>query len=255
MISTLNGLRVLNTRPEHQAQLLTQSILQAGGKVVLCPTLQVIKTNKNWIHTLPDLNEVHQAIFISANAVHFCFSELLNHKICWPASIQVIAIGKASAHALKHYKIQVDELPENPNSEHVLHLNSLQQIKGQSVLLFKGTGGRQLIEEELNHRGAHLIALSVYQRIMPQMDQQFIHSIWHKDLVDIILITSEQSLHNLFKMFGQKAHSWLLKKPYVVFSERLAHAARLYGIKVILISHPDKIMQTLFDYAQGLIND
>ena len=52
---------------------------------------------------------------------------------------------------------------------------------------------------------------------MPKISRQFINSIWHDDLVDIILLTSEQSLHNLFKMFGKEAHDgykinhvWLL---------------------------------------------
>lgn len=255
MSQTLHGLCVLNTRPEHQAAQLTQAIQEAGGRVIACPTLKIIKTSTNWISSLPNLNQIQQALFISANAVHYCFTELLQHQIDWPPHIRVIAIGKASAQALTDYKIQVHEKPEFPDSEHVLNLKCLQQIKDQNVLLFKGLGGRPLIEQELTQRRAHVISVSVYQRTMPKVDSKVLQSIRHQDLVDIILITSEQSLHNLFKMFGSEAINWLQGKTYLVLSERLAQAAGVYGIRNIITGHPNQMMQTLFDYAQGLTND
>jgi uroporphyrinogen-III synthase len=255
MTPRLNGLRILNTRPQNQAQLLSESITNAGGIAIECPTIEIQTTGDKWLTTLPDLNQVAYALFISANAVHHCFSQLRAHKIQWPESIRVIAIGKGSEKALNEYALLVHHLPDTPDSEHLLEINELRSINNQTVLLFKGEGGRQLIESMLLKRGARVISLNVYKRVMPPIRHEFLDSLWREDLVDIILLTSEQSIINLFKMFNEKAHNWLQKKPCIVLSERLAKSASLFGIEKILISHPNRIMHTLLDYYQGLPHD
>lgn len=252
MRKTLNGLRVLNTRPREQAETLSNNITASGGIAIECPTLEIVAAETNWINSLPDLNSVDQALFISANAVRYAFTQMIRHNIRWPNQINVIAIGQGSAKALAQFNIKVNELPDAPDSEHLLALNCLQQLYNQNVLLFKGEGGRQLIEEGLAQRGANLFTLPVYRREMPEIRHHFINSLWREDLVDIILLTSEQSLHNLFKMFCKEAHNWLKNKPYIVISERLANSASLLGITEVIISHPDWMMNTLFDYYQGL---
>ncbi|CZR33605.1 Uncharacterised protein [Legionella pneumophila] len=40
----------------------------------------------------------------------------------------------------------------------------------------------------------------------------------------------------------------LQNKPCLVISDRLAKVASLFGIKKILISHPERMIGTLFDY-------
>lgn len=254
MINTLKGLRILNTRPKNQAQALSKSIIDAGGIAIECPTIEIKAINNNWIGLLPNLSTVNQAIFVSANAVHYCFTQLKLNNIHWPAQIKIIAMGHGSSNALNEFNIAINNIPDVPDSEHLLTLNTLQQLKSQTVLLFKGEGGRPVIEEGLLQRGANVIALNVYKRVIPKIRHQFINSLWRDDLVDIILLTSEQSIYNLFKMFCKEAHYWLQEKPCLVISERLAKSASLFGMKKIIISHPHWMMNTLFDYYQGLIH-
>jgi len=249
MSRSLKGLRILNTRPQNQAHQLSQSINEAGGLSIELPVLEIIATDSKWINSLPDLSKVQQAVFVSANAVYHCFSQLNQRHIHWPSTIKVIAIGQGSARALAAFKVQVSAMPDVPDSEHVLALKTIQELKNQTMLLFKGEGGRPLIERSLLERGAHLITLNVYQRVMPQINPQLIKSIWRNDLVDIILLTSEESMHNLFKLFDKDAHHWLRSKPCLVFSTRLAQSASILGIQKIIISHPDRMMDELFDYV------
>ena len=248
MKPSLHGLRILNTRPKDQAQSLNHSIKEAGGIFIDCPTLEIIASSNNWIKLLPSLHQVHHAVFISPNAVHHGFSQLNEHARAWPSHINVIAIGQTTAVALKKLNIHVHDIPDIPNSEHLLKLVSLQDLKNQTVLLFKGEGGRTLIEECLLQRKANLISLSVYQRVMPKIGQQFINSLWRDDLVDIILLTSEQSIHNIFKMFCKEAHNWIQNKTCLVISDRLATSASLFGIKKIIISHPHRMLSALLEH-------
>ena len=248
MIKSLNGLRVLNTRPKNQGQILSKQITEAGGVAIDCPTIEIKACSECWINKLPPLDKVDQAIFISANAVEYCFLQLKAQPIDWPKSIHVIAIGDGTTKALKKYRIIVHDVPKSPDSEHLLTLPCLQKIDNQTLLLFKGEGGRSLIEERLVQKNANLFILPVYQRVAPTICQQFIKSIWQDDAADIILVTSEQSIHNLFKLFSTEAHSWLQNKTYLVISDRLAQVASLFGIKKIKISHPSRIINTLFHY-------
>lgn len=254
MIHSLHGLRILNTRPAHQAKKLTHELIEAGGLVVECPTIE-IQDNAHWLEALPDLHTIDQAIFISPNAVHYFFKQLLTHHIQWPSSINIIAIGESTASALNDYQLLCTDIPNVPNSEHLLKLKSLRHVKNQKILLVKGKGGRPLIEDTLAQRGAVVLPQMVYQRELPTIAAEFIESIWQNNQVDIILLTSEQSIQNLFLLFGQEAIPWLQSKPYLVISDRLAQSASLLGIQKIVKSHPQRMINTLLDYSQGLTHD
>ncbi|KTD14690.1 uroporphyrinogen-III synthase [Legionella gratiana] len=249
MNQSLKGLRILNTRPQEQAYKLSQCIRASGGIAIELPTLEIQASNSDWVSLLPDLNHIDHAIFISTNAVHYCFTQLNRLNLNWPSSIQVIAIGQGTAASLQQFNIQVNAIPELPDSEHLLSLETLQDLEKQNVLLFKGKEGRPLIEEELMQKGANLVILKVYQRVMPKINPLFVQSIWRDDLVDIILLTSEQSLLNLFKLFDKEAHDWLKNKTWLVISGRLAQIASSLGIYRIKISHPNQVLNTLFDYV------
>lgn len=248
MKPSLQGLRVLNTRPQKQAYDLSQQIRKDGGTALELPTLEIQPTNY-WLTQLPDLEKVQQAIFISANAVEHCFTQLKHQQLQWPSTIKVIAIGQSSAAMLQQFNVSVAAIPMAPDSEHLLQLTSLKQAEKQTIVLFKGEGGRPLIEETLIARGANLITMNVYERVMPKINHQFVKSIWRDDLVDIILLTSEQSMQHLFKLFETDAHHWLRNKTCLVISERLAQIAASLGMKNIILSHPDGMMNALFDYV------
>lgn len=244
----LKGLHVLNTRPIEQAKPLSQAIEAAGGIVIECPALMIEAKDKTWLNQLPDLNTVAKVIFISANAVNYCFRAL---NCPWPSSIQVIAIGDATAAALADLGITADIVPTITDSENLLKLDALQEVNEKLILLFKGENGRTLITKTLIARGANLQLFDVYKRILPKLDSQQLASLWQNEIVDIILITSQQAMHNLFTLFGEEAQAWLCSTPFLVLSERLAKEAALLGIQKIVVSDPKTILTTLHQFNQG----
>lgn len=250
----LGGLRVLNTRPLAQGQILSQAICEAGGTSIDFPLLAIEPTTDDWLTLLPNLNDVHHAVFISANAVDFFYKKLKQQGLRWPTTIQTTAIGKASAAALAKWNIAVDHVPSVADSEHLLQLDALQNVGNQTILLIKGKGGRPEIKNTLLRRGTNLVSLAVYQRVLPSITQN-IDSLWHDNVVDIILFTSQQAIHNLFVLLGENAHSWICKTPCLVISERLAKEASRMGMQTIIISHYDTIISTLEHYNKGLAHD
>lgn len=166
----------------------------------------------------------------------------------WPKTIQVIAIGQATAKVLQQYHIRVDHLPVQADSEHLLQLDSCQHLQNQQILLIKGEGGRMTISDTLRARGAQLLSVAVYKRSFPHSLSKLAHSLWQDDAVDIILFTSEQAIHHIVSLFGEEGRGWLCKKPCIVISDRLAKVAMELGMQTILVSRYDMLMSTLADY-------
>lgn len=238
----LHGLRVLNTRPEAQGQALNQTIQRAGGQAIHCPTLTISPTlATHWLPLLPPLLIVQYAIFTSVNAVHYFFDGLENNAMAWSNQITVIAIGKSTEKALKSRNRVVHFIPAKADSEHLLALPALQQIKNNTVLLIKGEGGRGLIPETLAARGANLISVNVYRRTIPELNSNELAHLWQNDAIDIIVFTSQEAMHNLFVLLGKEATEWLQQKPCLVISPRLAKEAAILGIKNSTVCEPDTL--------------
>ncbi len=249
----MNGLRVLNTRPLHQAAALDHAIHAAGGLSINFPALTLHATPADWLADMPPPENVNQAIFISANAVNFYFDALNQAQIKWPLSIGIIAVGQATSVALSKRGILPHHIPSMADSEHLLKLSTLQAIHDQTILLIKGVGGRPLIAETLLFRGARLISLCVYRRDLPAIKQEYINALWQGDVVDIILFTSTQAMHNFFSLFSEEGRCWIRKTPCLVISERLAETASTLGIDKINLCQYDTVLEALKDFThQGV---
>ncbi|KTD23061.1 uroporphyrinogen-III synthase [Legionella londiniensis] len=253
-LKPLQDLRILNTRPAGQNRSLQDAIVAAGGQSIALPTIS-IEPLAGWAVQLPDLSLIDKAIFTSSNAVNIFFSTLSRMRMHWPETISVIAIGQSSAASLRKMGIHVDAVPAVSDSEHLLQLPIMRETNQKSVLLVKGENGRTLIADSLNQRGTHLIVLDVYRRSMPSFPQSYLNSLWNEDRFDIILVLSEQSLRNLFSLFGLEARAWLCTKPCLVISERLAKIAQTFGMGKIIMSRHDRILNDLIAFATSVRSD
>ncbi|MCX7118060.1 MAG: uroporphyrinogen-III synthase [Legionellales bacterium] len=242
---TLKGLRILNTRPSGQGHLLHLAITKAGGLSIDLPVLAIEPTSTGWIKHLPPLSQLHHAIFISTNAVTHFFAGIKQQGLVWPASIQITAIGKATAAALSHQNIHRYHMPSVADSEHLLQMPIFQDLDHQTLLLVKGVGGKMDLVPALQRRGGDVISTNVYRRGLPNIRDDHLKSIWQDDLVDMILLTSQQAIHNLFALFEKDAHLWLRKKPCIVLSERIAETARACGMQHVMVSSYDTILSSL----------
>ena len=253
--NTLNGLRVLNTRPIDQGLALAETISLAGGFSIPFPALVISQTPTDWVNKIPTSRPIDKAIFISANAVRYFCRGCPNYQRVLSVSTQILSIGEATSLALRQQKISVHAVPIVSDSKHFLQLDELNAVKNQTILLVKGEGGRTLIAETLCLRGAHVIPVDVYRRNLPQIDKVKATHLWRDNAVDIIVFTSEQAIHNTFVLFGGDARPWLCNLPCVVISNRLAQVASLLGIQNILVSQHDSILQTLEHYTKGSFYD
>jgi uroporphyrinogen-III synthase len=229
--SHVKNRRVLNTRPVHLAEATAHQIRLSGGISIAFPLLTITATDANWTHSLPALNTIQHAIFISPNAVTYFFKAIAKNK--FPQTITTYALGSGTEAVLKRQNIQ-PILPLKADSEHLLMLESLQAVQDQAILLIKGNDGRTYIQDGLIQRGAHITPIEVYERTCPKPNPSYAKTLWHEDAVDIILITSQTVLEHLFVLFDHEAADWLCSKICWVISDRLAKAAKEKGFKHII---------------------
>jgi len=236
MMQRWKGLRILNTRPAGQNKKLSEAIREVGAVSIECPALVIEPVQYDVVAQLNDLSLFDKAIFISANAVTYFFDNLQAGHLNWPTSIQVFAIGSATARTLESRGARVDEVPLLATSEGLLDLKPIKKVSQQRILLVKGEGGRDILATTLKQRGATVVSIAVYRRVLPILQQDNFQSLWRKDAVDAIVLTSEEAMHNLFFLFGEAAHAWLRSKICIVKSERLAAAAASFGFTSIVVS-------------------
>ncbi|WP_133130851.1 uroporphyrinogen-III synthase [Legionella yabuuchiae] len=249
-MSDLTPIRVLNTRPKGQNAELSQLIQSVGCQSIELPAITITPLNQ-WLSKLPSLSSIDYSIFISTNAVNLFFDRLDQHHMTWPSAIQVVAIGHATAKALHKRGVKVIAVPNPENSEGLLKLPQILNVNDKHILQVKGEGGLELIQNTLKARGANVTPIEVYQRALPSYSQSKINSLWHEDAVDIILFTSQETVQNLFAIFGNQGQSWLREKPCLVISERIAVTAKALGMKTIVTCSYATLGKTLLNVCES----
>jgi len=223
------------TRPIHQADNLHQQIKNAGGECIVFPTIEILPCNSPELNLLFPRTTSHRdcspgtadkIIFVSANAVHAVMPY-------WQKEIRssVFAIGPGTANALREYQID-PKIPANGNynSEGLLALPEMQLLFKQSVIIFSGEGGRTLLAESLQQRGANVKKIAVYKRIQPvgNISTQMLHD-WQAQSIAAIIVTSAESLRNLHTMIGRSGRQWLYQQRLLVISPAMQTLALQLG--------------------------
>lgn len=227
----LAGIGVLVTRPAHQAEALAALIEQAGGRAICFPTIEIAPPcdPEPLLAVLDRLTDYDLAVFVSVNAVEQAFAWLRARRLVWPAGLAAACVGKATAAALAARGVAAIAPPQRFNSESLLALPPLQQVAGKKVVIFRGDGGRELLAETLAARGATITYAECYRRVRPQADPQALIEHWRRGEIHVVVITSTESLHNLFEMLGETGRTWLTHSAVVVLSETQARACRELG--------------------------
>ena len=238
MPSSLQGLSVLVTRPEHQAGPLCQWIEAHGGVAIRCPAL-TIGEPRDWAPALAifdRLMDYDLAIFTSANAVDRALPLIQEHGGI-PARLEIAAIGKATALALARLGLDHCLQPQlDFTSEGLLALPRCQNVAGQFIVIVRGEGGRTLLADTLAERGARVEHAEVYRRERPAADVGMLLDRWAHGEIGAVVVTSTESLLNLFDMLGGAGQDYLRDTPLIVISARTRQTAAEYGCRRLLVA-------------------
>jgi len=244
---SLAGRGVVVTRPREQAARLAELIKAASGRPILFPALEIVDPiDSRTLRSLIDgLDRFDLAIFVSPTAASRGM-EMIRARRALPPGLRFAAIGKGSARELRRFGIAEVLAPqEGADSEALLALPELQHMRGRTVVIFRGAGGRELLADTLTRRGAAVDYAECYRRIRPSGDAQMLLRAWSRGEIHAVTVTSREALSNLFDMVGTLGRHWLQKTPLFVPHERIARAARALGMpNVVVTESGDEAMVT-----------
>ena len=237
----LQGKRILVTRPADQAGELAQLIAAQGGQAVLFPLLEVSAADDPapLQQAIAKLDDYAMAIFISPNAVAFALPKILAVRR-WPDGLQAAAIGPGTVRQLAAGGIaDVISPADRFDSEALLELPafSAEAVVGETVLILRGNGGRELIAQTLRQRGAEVDAVTCYRR-SPPVDGTPVVSLLRNRQVDALTISSSEGLRNLLALLDTDAFEHLRRLPLFVPHQRIAQVAAELGLQRVVLSAP-----------------
>lgn len=233
-------MNILVTRPSPAGEMLVSRLRALGQVAWSFPLIEF--TPGRELNTLPErlsaLGEDDMVFALSQHAVTFAHAHLQQTHAYWPLQPRYFAIGRTTALALHTASgIEVRYPLDQEISEVLLQLPELQNIQGKRALILRGNGGRELLGETLEARGAQVEFCECYQRCGKLYDGAQEAMRWHTRGVDTIVVTSGEMLQQLFTLIPLwYRENWLLRCRLLVVSERLANLARELGWQDIQVA-------------------
>lgn len=221
------------TRPAHQAEGLCQLLINEGLIPWRFPTLAIVGFEHEFSSVLfqQTLASYNLIVFISQNAAEWGISKLVKAGGI-STQTKIATVGETTSHAIRQLGFTVDLQPEQDfSSSGLLAMPALQNVAGWRILIVRGEGGRELLAEVFQQRGAQVDSWPVYRRILPEIDPEPTLSALKENRIHIIIATSIAILENLQTSLASFPEAWvtLNRLPLVVVSERVEQWASRSG--------------------------
>ncbi len=207
----LSGRRILITRAQHQAGSLYTALQSLGADVLAAPMIEIVPPDSYapLDDALRNLARYDWLLLTSANgaAALRCRMEALGLSVSDYPSLQVCAIGPATAHTLQRQGWTLKATPKVYVAEAVvgalqdaLHDPMPDCITGKRVLLVRAKVARDAIPAELTRLGAQVHVVEAYQTVMPpdaasQMKNIFANA---TKFPDAVTFTSSSTVKHFF---------------------------------------------------------
>lgn len=231
---------ILVTRPAPAAEELVSRLRLQGRVAWSMPLIEF--TPGIDLDSLPaqlaTLRPDDLVFILSQHAIHYAQPALIRANSTWPASLNYYAIGRTTALAL-HAASGLDVVwpHEHETSDVLIQLPALQRVAGKRALILRGNGGRELLAETLQARGASVQFAECYQRCAKIYQGAIEGRRWRDRQIDTLVVTSGEMLQQLYSLFPEiDREEWLLRCRLVVVSERLATRARELGWRNITVA-------------------
>jgi uroporphyrinogen-III synthase len=230
--ASLAGRGIVITRPRERSGRLVALIREAGGRPVVFPALEIVDPvdSRSLRVLIERLEHFDIAVFISPTAAAKGLA-CVHARREWPVGLRAAAIGKGTARELR--RLGVDDIivpAEGADTEALLAMAQFQAMQSKAVVIFRGTGGREVLADTLRRGGATVEYAECYRRARPSGDAQMLLRAWGRGELHATTATSREALDNLVEMVGTLGRHWLRKTPMFVSHERIATAARAHGI-------------------------
>ncbi|WP_374419832.1 uroporphyrinogen-III synthase [Chromobacterium sp.] len=225
--------RVLVARPLAQSAELLRLLAAAGFDAGHLPLME-IETRPDALAALPQQAAAADClVFVSPSAIDQAWPALQALDL---AAKRLICVGRASATKLAALSGRTVLHPaEGSDSEALLALPELADMRGQRVLIVRGVGGRPLLAQQLTARGAAVDFAEIYLRRDGAPDWPA----FDRAPPDAIIVTSGEIVEQLFRLAGSSRIRTLQCLLYCVPHARVADRLAAQGATRIMTTRAE----------------
>lgn len=232
----LSGMRILVTRPRHQASALAELLRAAGAEPVVCSIVKITP-----LPVEPKRLQEMMArgwdwvLFTSANGVTTLRDHLARAGLDWRAlaGAKLGAIGPGTAKALAATGLRADFVPTKAIAESLGE--ELPEIAaGRRVLLARAQEARDVLPRLLTERGAVVEVLDIYRTEPDAQGLALLHTLLSEGDMDLITLTSSSAARTLVEAAGLEAVRAI---PAASIGPITAATAREMGLNVVAEAH------------------
>ena len=224
----LAGTRVVVTRPAADADAFVRRARALGAEVLRLPGT-ALRARSGAIAAPPACD---LWIFTSPAAVRHAFGA---------AGLRIdnrapdFAVGAGTRRVLARHGVDASAPTRRADSEGLLALPQLADVRGRRVGLVGAPGGRGLIAARLRQRGADVVPVHVYERVPPRWTQRQLAALEAAREPLLTLLSSGEALANLAQRLPPDLFARLRRGRLVVSSERLAGLAAQVGFADVVV--------------------
>ncbi|HEY0786034.1 MAG TPA: uroporphyrinogen-III synthase [Acidobacteriaceae bacterium] len=207
----LAGRRIVVTRSREQASALTRRLEEQGAKVVEIPTIATVppQSYEPLDAALAELGAYDWLVVTSANTARVLRErlEVLDvHPVRLP---QTVAVGPATAAALRAVGFRVDLVPEPAVAESIVAALR-ERVAGQRVLLVRAEVGRDLLPRALADAGARVTVAAAYRTVPDEESVALVARLFAAGAakVDALTFTSSSTARNFFALLERAGLQW-----------------------------------------------
>jgi uroporphyrinogen-III synthase len=146
------------------------------------------------------------------------------------------AVGAGTAAALRRAGIRGVIAPTRMDSEGLLALPGLQEVRGCTLGLVTAAGGRGVIAPTLQQRGATVLRADVYARVAIAPSPRAVAALRALQAPAWLMLSSGGALEQLLDTLPADVLAVLRRAHVVAASERLAQLARTHGFGRITLA-------------------
>ncbi len=245
-----SNLHVLITRPEKQGRVLVQKLRDMGLSAIGQPMFDY-QPNINLVAVNEQLSQMKKPLLIFVSVAAVDYANKIKELDTWHFD-SVYSVGKATQNALK--TLGIDSIcPARHDSEGLLTLPALNDVEHQDILIIRGDGGRELIAQRLEQRGANVHYMESYRRVWRALTDSTLVQ-WHSAKINCIVVTSNALLENIVHYINNDDIFWQNTCLWVVASERIAQRAKQLGLQKVINANganDDAITAALIKHGTG----
>ena len=244
---SLGGIGVVLTRPAAQGEKMAALIREAGATPFHYPTIEIADVaDPGPLNAVIDRLEAFDiAVFISQNAARKGMRAIQARRAL-PEALKFAAVGPSTARALYRHGAPDVALPASGfDSEALLELPQLRDVRGSRIVIFRGQGGRETLAERLLQRGASVEYAECYQRQLPAHDPAALLQEWRAGKIQAVNVMSAEAMDNLLTMLGDCGAALARRGMLFVPHPRIgAHARNLGFDKITVTGTGDELLLT-----------